>query len=635
MSEIADVSKIATELITRYSDSFFNKFSEFSRAQLNSLSAFIGLGLTNLIAKQLKQIEHVKTFLSFDTTLFIDTYVNLTLKQGKFEVRDDDIGMGADRFTRLLVLGTAGSGKSMFMKYMVYFLTNNSNRIPILIELRNYNSFSGSDFVDFIYDLTRAEQAISRDLLISLLKKGGFVFLLDGLDEVDFDRRPQIEREIDSLVRRFEANSFVATSRPTDNTPNWPGFQTISIQPLSLDAAKLLVKKSSFEDKVKEEFIEQMDSLIHTHRSFLSNPLLTTIMLLLFKDVIKIPSKRNVFYSVAFDVLFYRHDAYKPGRLHRKKYTNLALTEFRDAFSVFCAVTYSNNEYAFFVSHLVEHLQTALKYCNSDANAEDFRKDLHESVAMLQADGIRYTFSHRSFQEYFTALFLSNDAYINFYHFLDGIVARQETDTVVDRLREINKGKFEKGWVIPYLHKVISELDDDIEKGRLSQAISRLFGNVRFFAKQDRIGLCIDEKSNFSPEPGLALIERLYISKSEIANFFEAPWIDPLVSDVASSKIAVSSDFIVDAAQSTVKRIGGKRRFVSESFKCSPVDDKWLSATNLVELSCEKVNLYRSTLRLLETQSHEKGDLIGHFFRRSSRTTENAAEKDPADGGVK
>jgi hypothetical protein len=134
---------------------------------------------------------------------------------------------------------------------MVHLLTHNSNRVPILIELRNYNSFSGSDFVDFIYDLTRAEQAVSRDLLISLLKKGGFVFLLDGLDEVDFDRRPHIEKEIDSLVRRFNENSFVVTSRPADNIPNWPHFQILNIQPLSLSAAKLLVKKSFFDEEIK------------------------------------------------------------------------------------------------------------------------------------------------------------------------------------------------------------------------------------------------------------------------------------------------------------------------------------------------------------------------------------------------
>jgi energy-coupling factor transporter ATP-binding protein EcfA2 len=225
------------------------RMHQYYRARV---SAFVGFGLRDLIAKQLHQIEYVKTFLSLDVpTRFIDTYVNLSLKQGKFQVRDDDVGMLADSYRRVIVLGTAGSGKSMFMRYMVHLLTHNSNRVPILIELRNYNSFSGSDFVDFIYDLTRAEQAVSRDLLISLLKKGGFVFLLDGLDEVDFDRRPHIEKEIDSLVRRFNENSFVVTSRPADNIPNWPHFQILNIQPLSLSAAKLLVKKSFFDEEIK------------------------------------------------------------------------------------------------------------------------------------------------------------------------------------------------------------------------------------------------------------------------------------------------------------------------------------------------------------------------------------------------
>lgn len=618
MFETPDVNKIATDLIARYSDSFFSKITDFSKAQLNSLAAFVGFGLRDLIAKQLNQIEFVKTFLSLDTpTRFIDTYVNLSLRQGKIEIRDDDVGTQTDIFRRAIVLGAAGSGKSMFMRYMVHLLTNNSNRVPILIELRNYNNFSGSSFIDFIYELTRAEQAVSRDLLIALLKKGGFVFLLDGFDEVDFDRRPHVEKEIDSLMRRFDANSFIVTSRPADNLPNWPYFQLLSIQPLSLSAAKMLVKKSFFDEEIKDQFIGQMDTLVTSHQSFLSNPLLTTIMLLLFKDVIKIPSKRNVFYSVAFDVLFYRHDSYKPGRLHRKKYTNLALTEFKDAFSVFCAFTYSKNEYTFFVSQLVEYLQTALTYCNCDAKAEDFRKDLHESVAMLQADGLRYTFSHRSFQEYFTALFLSTDAYVDFYEFLDRIIARQETDTVVDRLREINRGKFEKGWVIPYLRQTVAQLDSYVGDGKISLAISKLFGSTRFFTKASRIGLCVDPSQKYSSEPGLALVEKVYFKRNEMLPFFDLEWNDPFVLKIAQKQVSVSSDFLIDAAGATIAKVGGKKRFFSDPFKCSDADDKWLTETTLFDHTLDKIKLYRDLLQLLEQKSHDKLDLAGHFSRKS------------------
>jgi predicted NACHT family NTPase len=225
-----------------------------------------------------------------------------------------------------------------------------------------------------------------------LLKKGGFVFLLDGLDEVHFDQRQRVEHQIEQIVRRFEANSFVLTTRPADQLPNLPGFSVLHIQPLSLGAAKQLISNSAFDEEVKQQFIGEMDTLVTNYRSFLSNPLLTVFMLLLFKDVIKIPSKKKDFYAVTFDVLFYRHDSYKPGRLHRKRYTNLTLTEFKDVFSVFCAFTYAKNEYTFFAPQTVDYLQGALTYHNNNASPEDLRKDLHESVAMLQrmALGIRF-----------------------------------------------------------------------------------------------------------------------------------------------------------------------------------------------------------------------------------------------------
>lgn len=615
MSDLPDVNKIATDLISRYSDAFFGRVSDLSKAQLNSLAAYIGYGLKDVVAKQLRQIEYVTTFLSPVPTRFADTYVNLQLKQGKGEIRDEDVALGSEHYTRTIVLGTAGSGKSMFIRYMAHVFAHNSNRVPILIELRNYNNFSGSDFIDFIYDLTRAEQAISRDLLISLLKKGGFVFLLDGFDEVDFDRRPQVEKEIDTLMRRFEANSFIVTSRPADKLPNWPHFNLLTIQPLSLNAAKLLVKKCFFEEDVKDQFIGQMDELVITHESFLSNPLLTTIMLVVFKDVIKIPSKRHVFYQVAFDVLFYRHDSFKPGRLFRKRYTNLALPEFREAFSVFCAFTYAKSEYTFFVAQLIEYLQASLTYCSSDTNPEDFRKDLHESVAMLQADGLRYTFSHRSFQEYFTALYLSADPYVNFYEFVDGIIAKQETDTVVDRLREIKNGKFEKGWVIPYLRKSVEELEAHTRKEQASYILSRIFGTARFFTKAGHTGVCIDPSQKFAPDPGLALIEKIYFDRTEKLPIFELDWSDEVVSRIAQRQITVSSELLVQAAEVTLQKVGGRNRYLSVSFKPSPSDDKWLAETKLFDFVNEKIRIYRLLLQTLEQISHDKRDLAGHFSR--------------------
>jgi hypothetical protein len=175
-------------------------------------------------------------------------------------------------------------------------------------------------------------------------------------------------------------------------------------------------------------------------------------------------------------------------------------------------------------------------------------------------------------------------------------------------------------FIIPYLKKTIQQLDGCIEEGKISLAISRLFGSTRFFTKAGRIGLCVEARPNYSPEPGLALIEKIYITRNEMFRFFDLDWTDPLVTEIARKQIQVSSEFLVDAAQSTIARVGKRNRFLSESFRCSAPDDKWLAEATLFDLSCEKITLYRNLLQSLEKKSHDKLDLAGHFFRKSLLT---------------
>jgi hypothetical protein len=626
-----DINKIATDLIARYSTAFVDRLSAISRSHMHSVAAFLGVGLTGLIAEQLRQIKYVKTFLSLDELApFSDLYVNLTLSSSSQELEDNDLVSQLQSARRFIVLGTAGSGKSMLMRYIVLMLSEKSHMVPILVELRRYNSYGDKSFLDLIYDITHAGASVSLDLFVTLLKRGGFVFLFDGFDEVEFSRRGALETEIEEFVGRFGANSYVLTSRPADDVPWWPGFLLASIRPLSLDQSKALVRKCRFDEKMKASFIEAMNDLAPTHGSFLENPLLVTIMLLLYQDTVRIPAKMNLFYSMAFDVLFYRHDSLKAGRYIRKRYTPLLLDDFRRIFSVFCAFTYSENRYAFLLPEFVEDLKVSIRYSEGKVDADDLRKDLVESVAMLQADGLYYTFVHRTFQEYFTAVFLATDPHIELYSCIGRILERQITDAVLLRLFEISRDKCEKEWAIPYLRERLGIADGAINSGQASSLVKSLFGKLRFFSREGGIGVCAGVEVKFCSDPGLNVIESIYLSPNNLARYYDLRWSDEAVvrSIVETRRKGLASDQrrfpkrrkelakdIVDAAERVVARADAKEDVLTEEFQVSHEDDGWLSETVLIDFANERVVALKEILRLLEKKAHDRPVFPFHQLR--------------------
>ena len=49
--------------------------------------------------------------------------------------------------------------------------------------------------------------------------------------------------------------------------------------------------------------------------------------------------------------------------------------------------------------------------------ADSFLRDLLKSVCVMQIEGVEYTFTHRSFQEYFAAYFISRSLTLIFHNY--------------------------------------------------------------------------------------------------------------------------------------------------------------------------------------------------------------------------
>lgn len=88
------------------------------------------------------------------------------------------------------------------------------------------------------------------------------------------------------------------------------------------------------------------NGMFEKYRSFASNPLLLSIMLMTFDERAEIPDKLNDFYEQAFSALFNVHDGSKDC-FKRDIKSGLGADDFKTVFAYFCFKSYFKGDYQF------------------------------------------------------------------------------------------------------------------------------------------------------------------------------------------------------------------------------------------------------------------------------------------------
>lgn len=247
----------------------------------------------------------------------------------------------------IVICGTAGIGKSTLMKHLFLDTISNGSRIPLFVELRNFNQHEGNLFNYLLDTLNRHGTGFMNKHLEYALKKGLFLIMLDGFDEVSKEARRAVLAEISILCDKYPGNALIISSRPDETLATFRDFSVLNTVMMTLDQAVSMVGKIEYDEDIKGKFIAQLkDGLYHRHKSFASNPLLLNIMLMTYDNYAEIPDKLHLFYSQAFETLYSRHDATKDG-YKRDMESRLPLDVFKSIFAEFCFKTYMRNQYIF------------------------------------------------------------------------------------------------------------------------------------------------------------------------------------------------------------------------------------------------------------------------------------------------
>lgn len=448
-----------------------------------NLKSILILVFNSYIKNSYNKYSKIKTILYRTEPKYIYDFFEVPIlkKENNCFIHTDDVNNILDISHFVIIQGIGGIGKSTLLKHLFINELKKRDLIPIYLELKDLNDINVNDYDigTIIFErLNSLGSSLKREYLDYALESGCFMFLLDGYDEILTDKKNVFFKKLDEFCDRYNENYFIISSRPYSEFVEFQRFTVLSTCSLDKEQAKSLVEKIEFDKEIKQRFIKALnDELYDKHKSFASNPLLLNIMLLTFDNYAEIPEKLHLFYSNAFETLYSKHDATKAGYKRELK-SNLSYDAFKKVFSYFCFITYNQGKVEFSYDDLVQILEQS-KICKVDFDINSYIFDLINSLCVLYKEGLNYKFAHRSFQEYFTAVFLKelsdesmkqismemikkdahrmsrDEVFIMLY---DMAEVRYEQNILLPVLKEYEKNCVEKDMYDFYLEKIVSKV---------------------------------------------------------------------------------------------------------------------------------------------------------------------------------
>jgi len=490
MDNNLDVNKISAEVITDLAKTTARTLYQKARDYVTDIQKKeeidFGYAYENYLKYAKTTHEKMKTLLYRHAAKDIYSFYECVgLNRNEDIIDTADINNVLKIGNKIIVTGTGGSGKSVMMKHFFLNILETTHYVPVLIELRGLNEYDekGINLEEYIYEVMGTLKfKIERKYFEYSLETGCYVILLDGFDEVKNEISNSVTNQIVAMSKKYPENHYILSSRPLEEFMGWNQFEELHAMPLSKEQALSLINKIEYDQIIKDKFYKELDEYLYEkYETFASNPLLLTIMLLTFESRASIPDKLNDFFEQAFTTLFHTHDATKGG-YKRDIRSKLGYEDFKAVFSYFCFKSFFNSDYKFSENKALEYIGAAKQKRIIDTyfNSMDYLKDLTNSVCMLIHEGLEFRFSHRSFQEYFAALYtvqLSDSQQKRFLKLWLQDNSYRSTSNYLDMLYELQPLRFVKNIISP----AIRELQEKFKKNNESEEwlIGYLYEDVR------------------------------------------------------------------------------------------------------------------------------------------------------------
>lgn len=375
--------------------------------------------LNEFLYRQYKKNYYLPTIVLDNICPLYKLYIPLTIKindtNESYKVDGENFNF-IEKYKKILITDTAGMGKSTLSRYIILKEYEKNENIPVFVELRQISEKTSLlTHITNILQPTAEDEKINDEKILKSIKKGGYIFVLDGYDEINLAIKEKLTNEIREFVAKYGANYFLITSRPEISISSFPEFQNFKINPLEAEEAYLLIKKYDSDGERSFRLISKLqDQDLKGIEEFLKSPLLVTLLYRSYEYKQQIPLKKSIFYRQVYDALYSWHDLSKEGYSTRVKLSGLDPEEFHKVLRVVGYLCIKTQKNQFTVDEIINFIEKSKKkIIDAKFISSNFLDDSLKAVPLLKKEGDYIYWAHKSLSEYFCAMYLAIDAKSN------------------------------------------------------------------------------------------------------------------------------------------------------------------------------------------------------------------------------
>lgn len=451
------------------------KFAEKVHIAYNELLIPRGEHFEEYLFRTYKKYSIINTLVfKNEQRLLKDLYIPLSIIRDDYLRRKDKEQVKIDKYpvelvrnyNKILITDTAGMGKSTLTKRLFLDVIENGHGIPIYIEMRRLKE-GRPILLEIQEQINSLSKEFDSKLLLEFIQTGGFIFFLDGYDEISLEDRISVTTNVQDFISKAGNNVFILTSRPEQALSSFGDFQTFSISPLTKKEAYELLRKYDNQGPTSKQLIDELKSgQYEMINEFLKNPLLVSLLFAAFDYKQTIPLKKHIFYRQVYDAYFDSHDLSKGDSYIHDKCSKLDIDDFERVLRYVGYRCLRYQKIEFEKDALLQIINEAKDFCpDLDFNSSDFFTDVLTAVPLFCKDGQYYRWVHKSLQEYFAAQFIYKDAKGNQDTILTALYNSENLDKYINLLDiyfDIDNWGFKKNILLPLCESYIGFYNSNV-----------------------------------------------------------------------------------------------------------------------------------------------------------------------------
>ncbi len=322
---------------------------------------------------------------------------------------------------KLTILGKPGSGKTTLLKSLATACIagklgwDEPEAVPVFITLREFaedaaqeEGFSLRDAISQQFDRWGFAEATE-----TILQQGRALILLDGLDEVPSYQSDSVIRQICGFCRNYADNRFIITCRTQSLKFHFEGFTEAEIADLAPEQVKRFIQNwfaivvGSVE---ASELAAQLKRQLQQNKPIAElavTPILLNLTCSVFRDERdELPKRRSYLYEKGLRDLLQR--LARPERVRHTGGNTLTLDDKLSLLEWVAYTLFKDNDYFPERRKLKRLIANHLQIQRSEAQ-QVLRSLEAQHGLIIERSEARFSFSHLTFQEYFTACYIGQD----------------------------------------------------------------------------------------------------------------------------------------------------------------------------------------------------------------------------------